>query len=85
MVNWQVTATTIYCGAVDDEVTILVQKDWSVQCTGYRKYGESGKEAINLARKSKQLRRQIKCEGPECRRVVQYKEKLLAEESRKAA
>ena len=26
MVNWQVTATTIYCDAVDDEITLLVYK-----------------------------------------------------------
>ncbi|MCJ7791782.1 MAG: hypothetical protein MUP49_05195 [Dehalococcoidia bacterium] len=39
--DWQVTATTIYCDAVDDDVTILVYKDWSTKCTGYKKYVES--------------------------------------------
>jgi len=38
---WQVTATAIYCDAVDDEVTILVYKDWSTERTGYKKYVES--------------------------------------------
>jgi hypothetical protein len=38
MVNWQVTATTVFCDAVDDEVTIIVYKDWSVKCTGHEKY-----------------------------------------------
>ena len=81
MVNWQLTATTIYCDAVDDEVTLLVYKDWSVKCTGYRKYGESSKESLSLLkRKSEQLKRRLECEGPECCRVIQYKEKLLAEE-----
>ena len=27
--------------AVDDEVTILVYKDWITKCTGYKKYVES--------------------------------------------
>ena len=83
MVNWQITATTIYCDAVDDEVTLLVHKDWSVKCTGYWKYGESSKEMLNLLkRKSKQLKRRLECVGGECRQVIQYKEKLLAEEAK---
>jgi len=84
MVDWQVTGTTIYCDAVDDEVTLLVYKDWSVRCTGYKKYGEPTKEAVNLLKKkSRQLGRQLRCVGPECRRVIEYKEKLLAEEAQK--
>lgn len=59
MVNWQITAKTIYCDIVRDEVTIMVKKDWSVQCTGM-----TGK-----------------CEGPECRRIIQYKESLMKEEN----
>jgi len=39
--DWRVTATTIYCHAVDDEVAILVYKDWSTKYTGYKKYVES--------------------------------------------
>ena len=86
MVNWQVTATTIYCDAVDDEVTLLVYKDWSAKCTGYRKYGESGKTGTNLLKKKgKQLKRPLECVGPECHRVIQYKEGLLSEEAQKDA
>lgn len=80
MVSWQVTATTIYCDAVDDEVTLLVYKDWSVKCTGYKKYGEPSGDTIDLLKKkSRQLKRQVECVGPECCRVTQYKEKLLSE------
>ena len=80
MVNWQITATTIYCDAVDDEVTLMVYKDGSTKCTGYKKYYQPGKEARQLLeRKSKQLNRKLKCEGLECYRVVQYREKLFAE------
>ncbi|MFC1974398.1 hypothetical protein ACFLVA_00075 [Chloroflexota bacterium] len=83
-VNWQMTATTIHCDAVDDEVTLMVYKDWSVKCTGYKKYSESGSEALKLLRKkSRQLKRRLECEGPECYRVLQYKEKLSAEEAKK--
>jgi len=82
MVNWQLTATTIYCDAVADEVTILVYKDGSVKCTGYTKYAEPSKETLNLLKiKNKQLKRNLECEGPECYRVIQYRDKLFAEES----
>ena len=84
MVNWQVTATTIYCDAVDDEVTLMVYKDGSVKCTGYKKYCEPGREISKLLeRKSKQLNRKLECEGPECYRVIQYRDKLFAEEAKR--
>ena len=51
MVNWQVTATTLYCDTVNDEVTILVYKDWSVMCTGYTKYSNTGKKNITSTRR----------------------------------
>ena len=81
-VNWKVTATTIYCDAVDDEVTLLVYEDWSTKCTGHSRYGEPSKEVVNLLRrKSKQLERKLECTGPECYRVTQYREKLSTEET----
>ena len=83
MASWQVTAATIYCDAVGDEVTIMVYKDWSVKCTGYKKYGEPSKDITNLIKKRrKQLKQQLECVGPECNRVIQYKEKLFSEEHR---
>jgi len=84
LVDWQITATTIYCDAVDEEVTLMVHKDWSTKCTGYRKYGEPSKEMLNLLKeKSKQLKRQLGCTGLECPRVTEYKEKLSTEEADK--
>lgn len=83
MVDWQVTATTIHCNAVDDEVTIMVDKDWSVKCTGVRKYTESREEQIKLVRKSLQLRRALECEGVQCTRILEYKQKLRDEEALK--
>ncbi len=83
MVNWQVTAATIHCDAIDDEVTLLVYKDESAKCIGYQKYGEPDKEVARLLqKKSKQLKRRLECEGPECHRVIQYRDKLFSEEGR---
>ncbi|MFH1650949.1 MAG: hypothetical protein ABID87_02425 [Chloroflexota bacterium] len=80
MFNWQITATTVHCEDVDDEVTVMVYKDGSIKCVGYEKYGAS-KEAIKALReKSRQSGRDLKCSGTDCPRAVQYREKLLAEE-----
>jgi len=84
MVNWQVTATTLYCDAVDDEVTLLVYKDRSAKCTGYAKYGGSDKEAIDLSNRKGGLSKQAHgCEGPICHRMIQYVEKLFSEEAKR--
>lgn len=83
MVDWQVTATTIYCDAVDDEVTIMVYKDWSAECTGVRKYSESREEQFNLVKKSLQVERALECEGERCIRIIEYKQKLRDEEALK--
>ena len=81
MVDWQVTATTIYCDAVDDEVTLMVYKDKSKRCTGYDKYYQPGKEVGKLMKKrEKGLNRKLDCEGLECYRVLQYRDKLFTEE-----
>ena len=82
MVNWQVTAKTIYCEATDNEVTLLVYKDGSTKCTGYQRYGQPSNETVKLlGQKSRQLKRQLQCEGPECFRVTQYRDKLFAKEA----
>ncbi len=81
MVDWQITAATIYCDAVDDEVTIMVLKDWSVKCTGFNKYMHPDKESTSLLKKrGKRLNRQLACQGLECSRIIKYKGKLLSEE-----
>ena len=85
MVDWQITATTIYCDDVDDEVTVIVQRDGSVRCVGFARYGKPDKDTAGLLKqKSRQLQRQLKCAGPECSRVTDYRDRLLAEEMNKA-
>jgi hypothetical protein len=81
MVDWQITAVTLYCEAAGEEITIMVYKDWSVKCTGYNKYFQPGRDAAGVLKKrGKQLNRALKCEGLECQRITNYKAKLLSEE-----
>ena len=84
--DWQVTATTIRCDAVDDDVTIMVYKDWSTKCTGFQKYKEdvSKETAKTLKKKGKKLGRKLECEGPSDYRVTDYRDKLQAEEEDRA-
>lgn len=85
MVDWKITATTIYCDAVCDEVTLMVRNDWSTRCVGYDKYGKPRSDAAAwLKKRSQELNRPLGCEGLECSQLAQYKQKLLGEESRKA-
>ncbi|MGD0794071.1 MAG: hypothetical protein ABR958_00555 [Dehalococcoidales bacterium] len=82
MVNWQVTATTIYCDAIDDDVTLIVDKDWNVQCTGFKKYSADLDKATAraLKQRSRKLGKNLKCEGPLDYRVTDYRDKLKAQE-----
>jgi hypothetical protein len=81
MTNWQVTAKTIYCDAVDDEVTILIYKDLTARCTGCQKYERPDQITQGLIRqKSKNSKRPPRCEGEQCPRVTAYKQKIRAEE-----
>ena len=81
MVNWQITAKTIYCEAVDDEVTLVVSRDASARCTGCHKYIAPNAITLRLVRgKTRRLKRNIKCEGEGCPRITDYKNKILAEE-----
>ena len=82
MVNWQITATTIYCDAVYDEVTFMVYGNGTIKCTGYTKYSNPSQEVENLLRKrSKELNKKLECQGLECPRVTQYRDKLFAEDT----
>jgi len=85
MVDWQITATTILCDAVADEVTILVYSDWSVKCTGLEKYTRSRDASLELVKRSLQLRKSLDCKGIDCPYVTGYKQKLMAEEDHKAS
>ena len=85
MADWQVTAVTIYCDDVDDEVTVIVHKDGAVRCVGFGKYSELAKDTAGLIKgKRKRLKRQLKCTGPECNLITDYRDRLFAEEANRA-
>jgi hypothetical protein len=75
MVDWQITAKTIYCDSFQDEVTIIVKKDWSAQCTGYSGLSKASGVAGRTAKG--------RCEGLDCARIVQYRDFLKQEEAQK--
>jgi hypothetical protein len=80
MADWVLTATTIYCDAVDDEVTLLAYKDGTLKCTGYDKYGKPGKEtARGIKIRSQQSGKQLECAGLQCHRLIQYRDKSLVD------
>ncbi len=82
MVDWEVTATTIYCEAVQDEVTLIVKSDGLTKCTGLQKYERPGKEAAKeLKQKSKAAGKTLKCLGSACEILGQYREKTLGKQS----
>ena len=83
MVDWQVTAITIECRAIAEEVTIIVKSDWSAQCTGFAKYASSRKASIELTKRSLNMKRVLECKGIQCPHITAYIEKLQLEESPK--
>ncbi len=81
MVDWKITAATIYCEDVDDEVTLLVYKDGTTKCTSSVKYTRPDKDtARTIKAKSKALKRRIVCKGDGCSRVTEYRNRIFAEE-----
>jgi len=82
MTDWQITAKTIYCEAVNDEVTLMVYRDKPARCTGCKKYSGIGEASISLIKeKSKRLKRPVRCAGENCLRLINYREQILSEKS----
>jgi hypothetical protein len=78
--NWQITATTIFCDRIKDEVTLMVYKDWTYRCAWYGRYKQ---KALNdkKSRFDNKINAKIqKCGGPDCPYITGYREKLLNEE-----
>jgi len=78
--NWQVTATTIHCDYVDDNVTLMVDRDWTTRCAWYHRYKqkilENPKQKFDKAIRLKMA----KCPGTECPIALEYRDKLIREE-----
>jgi hypothetical protein len=78
MADWQVTATTIFCEYVDDEVTLLIYGDGASKCTGQAKYAHLDKEtAKTMKKKSKQSGKALGCREVDCPRLSEYRKKWL--------
>jgi hypothetical protein len=78
MVDWEVTATTIYCDDVDDEVTILVYGNGAVKCTGVQKYVQASKETTQeLKKKSMQKGKTLLCKDTACAKIPKYRDELM--------
>jgi hypothetical protein len=76
MADWQITATTIYCEDVDDEVTLLVYGDGTSKCTGQGKYARPDKETARIMKKKgQQSGKRLACRGDDCRRISEYRDK----------
>jgi hypothetical protein len=69
--DWEITATTVYCDAVSDEVTLLVYADGACKCTGSRKYTAGGKKTRSKNKPSGT------CSEVDCVTLRQYRDRLL--------
>lgn len=67
--GWQVTATTLYCDAIGEWVTILVYKDGHTGCSHFTKFGEVNRKADGKI---------LECKGPNsCALCAAYKEDVF--------
>jgi hypothetical protein len=78
MADWEITATTIFCEDVSDEVTLMVTGNNTVKCTGREKYVHPTKEvAGELRQKSKKSGRRLGCLEDKCPRLPKYRDGYL--------
>ncbi len=78
MVDWEVTAKTIFCDDVNDEVTIIVYQNGTTKCSGSQKYTKSNKEALKeLKNKSKKMGKPLACKGEACATVKKQRSELI--------
>ena len=84
MTGWLVTATTIHCEFIDEDVTIIVYKDNSAKCTGYNKFCENiTKETIEALKvKGRKLGKELKCIYPSACGLTHYRDRILAEKAK---
>jgi len=82
MSSWQVTATTIHCEWVGEDVTVMIYKNGSAKCTGQSKFFETiakGKSKL-VEGKGNKVDLKLKCIYPSICGLTNYKDKILAEE-----
>jgi hypothetical protein len=63
--GWKITATTLYCEDIGEDVTIMLYKDGTVKCTGANNTGNAGQaKAARLRDRSKEHGREMACLSP---------------------
>jgi hypothetical protein len=73
LTEWEITAATIYCAAIDDEVTLLVHRDSQVSCTGQQRYQNPNRDDTRrLKERSDRAGRKLACFGISCATVTDY-------------
>jgi hypothetical protein len=82
--DWEITATTVYCDAVDDEVTLIVYADGTFRCTGRDKYFKPDKETYRAMKKKSRGRGQLRCRDNDCTLVKDYRDNILGREDIKS-
>jgi hypothetical protein len=76
--DWQITATTVYCDDVDDEVTLMVYADGTSICTGRQKYINPDKKTPRAMKKRAHRPSKLPiCLGDDCPRLKQYQDSIL--------
>ena len=73
--DWELTATTVFCEAVNDEVTMMVYADGTCKCTGSRKYAATGKA------KRQKNKKGDACSEVDCLTLIKYRDRLLKGET----
>jgi hypothetical protein len=82
--DWEITATTVYCDAVGDEVTLIVYADGTSRCTGRQKYAKPEKKTSRTTeKKNRRQGKQPGCRENDCSRVSQYRDSLLNSKTEK--
>ena len=79
MVDWEVTATTIFCDDVDDEVTIIVNQNGTAKCTGSQKYSKASKErSKSLKRRASKWVSRSPAKTTPVLKLTKYRDELLS-------
>ena len=79
--RWRITATTLSCDRVSDYVTLMVYNDWSCRCTWCERY-KLAVEANSKQKFTKDIKAKIsKCQCSVCDYVLNYRDKLIVEET----
>lgn len=78
MAIWKITEKTMQCMNTGSVVTIILYGDGESRCTGHKKYVTNrNKHSKKILKKlSKKHGRELKCEGPLCNLVMEYREEL---------